>query len=61
MCSSPNITRVIRPRRMRRWGHVARMEGRRCSHKVLMSKPERKVPLGRPRGRRSNNIKMDLQ
>jgi hypothetical protein len=40
---------------------VARMEGRRCSHKVLMSKPERKVPLGRPRGRRSNNIKMDLQ
>ena len=45
-----------------RWvGHVARMEERRGVHKVLMGKPEGKRPLGRPRHRREDNIKMNLQ
>ena len=45
-----------------RWaGHVARMgEGRRV-HRVLVGKPEGKRPLGRPRRRWEDNIKMDLQ
>jgi hypothetical protein len=55
-----NIVRVVKSRR--RWaGHVARMgEGRR-GHRVLLGKPERKRPLGRPRRRWEDNIKMDLQ
>ena len=42
-------------------GHVARMEEGRGMHKVLVGKPERKRPLGRPRCRWEDNIKMDLQ
>ena len=42
-------------------GHVARMEEGRGLHKVLVGKPEGKRPLGRPRCRLENNIKMDLQ
>jgi len=57
--SSPNIVRVIKSRRMRWAGHVARM-GARCIQ-VLVGKPEGKGPLGRPRLRREDNIKMDLQ
>ena len=38
--SSPSIVRVIKPRRMRWAGHVARMEEGRCVHKVLVRKPE---------------------
>ena len=59
--SSPNIVRVIKSRRMRWVGHVARMEEGRGVHKVLVGKPEGKRPLGRPRRRWENNIKMDLQ
>ena len=53
--------RVIKSRRMRCAGHVARMEEGRDVHKVLVGKPEGKNPLGRPRRRWEDNIKMDLQ
>ena len=59
--SSPNIVRVIKSRRMRWAGHVVRMEEGRGVHDVLMGKPEGKRPLGRPRCRWEDNIKMDLQ
>ena len=59
--SSPNIVRVIKSRRMRWAGHVARMEEGRGVHKVLVGKPEGKRPLGRPRRRWDDNIKMDLE
>ena len=59
--SSPNIVRVRKWRRMRWAGHVARMEEGRSVHKVLVGKPEGKRPLGRPRRRWEDNIKMDLQ
>jgi hypothetical protein len=42
-------------------GHVARMGEKRGVHRVLVGKPEAKRPLGRPRRRREDNIKMDLQ
>ena len=58
---SPNIVRVIKSRRMGWAGHVARMEERRGVHKVLVGKPEGKKPLGRPRRRCEDNIKMDLE
>ena len=58
---SPNIVRVIKWRRMRWAGHVARMEEGRGVHKVLVEKPEGKRPLGRPRRRWEDNIKMDLE
>ena len=58
--SSPNIVRLIKSRRMRWVGHVARMEKGRGVHKVLVGKPEGKRPLGRPRRRWEDNIKMDL-
>jgi len=45
-----------------RWtGHVARMGERRDVYRVLVGKPEGKIPLGRPRRRWENNIKMELQ
>ena len=59
--SSPNIVRVIKSRRLRWAGHVARMEEGRGVHKVLVWKPEGKRPLGRTRRRWEDNIKMDLQ
>ena len=59
--SSPNILRVIKSRRMRWAGHVARMEEGRGVHKVLVWKPEGKRPLGRPRRRWEYNIEMDLE
>ena len=55
-----NIVRVLKSRRMRWAGHVARMGEGRGVHRVLVRKPERKRPLGRPRRRREDNIKMDL-
>ena len=58
---SPNIMRVIKSRRMRWAEHVARMEEGRGVHKVLVGKPEGKRPLGRPRRRWEDNIKMDLR
>jgi len=59
--SSPSIVRVIKSRRMRLTGHVARMRERRGIHMVLVGKPEGKRPLGRPRHRWEDNIKMGLQ
>ena len=59
--SSPNFVRVINTRRMRWAWHVARMGERRGVHRILVGKPEGKRPLGRPRRRWENNIKMDLQ
>ena len=59
--SSPNIVRVIKSRRMRWAGHVARMGEERGEYRVLVGKPEGKRPLGRPRRRRVDNIRMDLQ
>ena len=46
--SLPNIVRVVKSRRMRRTGHVARMGEGRVFHRVLVGKPEGKRPLGRP-------------
>ena len=59
--SLPNIVRVIKSRRMRWAGHVARMGEGRGVYRVLVGKPEGKRPPGRPRRRREDNIKMDLQ
>ena len=59
--ASPNIVRVIESRRMRWSGHVARMEEGRGLHKVLVGKPEGKRPLGIPRRRWEDNIKMDIE
>ena len=58
---SPSIVWVIKSRRMRWTGHVARMEEGRGVHRVLVGKPEGKRPLGRPRRRWKDNIKIDLQ
>ena len=57
----PIVVRVIKSRRMRWAGHVARMEAGRGVHKVLVGKPEGKRPLGRPRRRWEDTIKMDLE
>jgi hypothetical protein len=59
--SSPNIVRVIKSRRMRWAGHVARMGEGRGVYRVLVGRPESKRPLGRPRRRWEDNIKMDLK
>ena len=59
--SLPNIVRVVKSRRMRWAGHVAHMGEDRGVHRVLVGKPEGKRPLGRPRRRWEDNIKMDLQ
>jgi hypothetical protein len=57
--SSPNIIRRIKSRRMRGVGHVARMGEKRNVYRILVGKPEGKRPLGRPRRRWVDNIKMD--
>ena len=49
--SSPNIARVIKPRRMRWAGRVARVGEERGAYRVLVGKPEGRRPLGRPRRR----------
>jgi len=56
-----NIVRVIKSRRMRWAGHVARMDEERGVYGVLVGKPEGKRPLGRPRRKWVDNIRMDLQ
>jgi hypothetical protein len=58
--SSPNIVRVIKSRRMRWVGHVARMGQGRGVYRILVGRPEGKMPLGRPRRTWEDNIKMDL-
>jgi hypothetical protein len=59
--SSPNIVRVIKSRRMRWAGHVARMWEGRCVYRDLVGRPKEKRPLERPRRRWEDNIKMDLR
>jgi hypothetical protein len=59
--SSPNIVRVIKSRRMRWAGHVAHMGEVRGVYRALVGKPEGKRPMGRPRRRWEDNIKMDLR
>jgi hypothetical protein len=56
----PTIIRIIKSRRMRWAGHVARMGQKRNIYRILVGKPEGKRRLGRPRRRWENNIKMDL-
>jgi hypothetical protein len=58
--SSSSIIRIIKSRRMRWTGHVARMGEERNAYRLLVGKPEGKRPLGRPRRRWANNIRMDL-
>ena len=57
----PNIVRVIKSRRMRWAGHVARMGEERGVYRVLVGRTEGKRPLGRPRRRWVDNIRTDLQ
>jgi hypothetical protein len=57
--SSPNIIRIIKSRRMRWAGHVARMGEKRNAYRLLVGKPEGKRLLGRPRRRWVDNIRMD--
>ena len=59
--SSPNIIRNLKSIRLRWAGHVARMEQFRNAYRVLVGKPESKRPLGRPRHKWEDNIKMDLK
>jgi hypothetical protein len=59
--SSPSIIRMIKSRRMRWAGHVARMGEKRNAYRVLVGNPEGKRPLERPRRRWVDNIKMDLR
>ena len=56
---SPNIVRGIKSRRLRWAGHVARLEGGRSAFKIFTGTPRRRRPLGRPRHRSENNIRMD--
>ncbi|KAJ4450480.1 hypothetical protein ANN_01905 [Periplaneta americana] len=58
---SPDIIRHIKSRRLRWAGHVARMGESRNTYRVLVGRPEGKRPLGRPRRRWEDNIKMDLR
>jgi hypothetical protein len=58
--SSPSIIRIMKSRRMRWAGHVARMGEKRNVYRVLVRKPEGKRPLGRPRHRWMDNIKVDF-
>ena len=59
--SSPNIFRMMNSRKMRWAGHGARMGKRRGVYRVLVGKPEGKRPLGRPRRRWEDIMKMDVE
>jgi hypothetical protein len=58
--SSPSIIRIIKLRRMRWVGHVARMGEKRNTYRLLVGKPEGRRPLERPRCRWVNNVRVDL-
>jgi hypothetical protein len=60
MYSSPSIIRIMKLRRMRWAGHVARMDEKQNVYRLLVGKPEGRRPLGRPRSRWMDNIRMDL-
>jgi hypothetical protein len=59
--SSPSIIRIIKSRKMRWAGHVARMGEKRTEYRILVGRPEGKRPLGRLRRRWVDSIKMDLR
>jgi hypothetical protein len=59
--SSPSIVRVIKAKTMRWAGHVAHMGEMRGTYNILVGRPEGRRPLGRPRRRWADNIKMDLR
>ena len=61
LCCSLNVVSVIKSRRLRWAGHVARMEEGRSIFKILTGKPIGKRPLGWPRRRWEDNIRMDLE
>jgi hypothetical protein len=54
--SSPSIIRIMKSRRMRWAGHVARMGEKRHAYRLVVGKPEGRTPLGRPRHRWVDNI-----
>jgi hypothetical protein len=58
--SKPSIIRIIKSRRKRWAGHVARIREKRTEYMLLLGKPERKRLLGRPRGRRVDYTRIDL-
>jgi transcription termination factor 2 len=60
-CSSPSVIRMIKSRRIRWSGHVARMGEKRNTYRILVGKPEGKRRLGRLIHRWEDNIKMDLR
>jgi hypothetical protein len=60
LCSSPNIIRMIKSRRMRWAGRVARRGEKRNAYRILVGRLEGKRPLGRPRRRWVDNIEIDL-
>jgi hypothetical protein len=59
--SSPSIIRMIKSRRMRWAGHVTRIGEKRNAYRIFVGKPKEKRPLGIPRRRWVDNIKMDLR
>ena len=61
MYRSPNIVTLIKFRRLRWAGHVARMEESRSALKILRGKPTENRPIGSPRRRWEDNIRMDLK
>jgi hypothetical protein len=61
LCSSPNIIRMVKSRRMRWAGHVASMGEKGNAYRLLVGRPEGRRPLGRPRRRWVDNIKIDLR
>jgi hypothetical protein len=58
--SSPSIIRIIKSRTMRWAGYLERMGEKRNAYRLLVGKPEGRRPLGRPRHRWADNIRMDL-
>jgi len=61
LCPSPNIIRVVKSRRLRQAGNIGLMEKMRNAYTILFVIPEGKRPLGRPRHRWGDNIKMMLR
>ena len=61
MYRSPNVVRVIKSTRLSWAGHVVRMEEGRSAFKILTGKPTGKRPLGRPRRRWEDNIRIGLE
>jgi hypothetical protein len=59
--SSPSVIRIVKSRRMRWAAHIARMGEKKNAYSLLVGKPEGKRPLGRPRCRWVDNIRMDLE